>query len=56
MTLALTQVNWYAWENARRNQDKINLQMLLKEHSSVKNKDGKLISYARVQSDMSLVD
>lgn len=44
MALTLTQVNWYAWENARRNQDKINLQMLLKEHSSVKNKDGKLIS------------
>lgn len=56
MTLALIPVNWHSWENARTNHDKINLQMLPKEHRSVKNKDGKLLSDAGVQSDVSLVD
>ena len=42
MALTLSQLNWYAWENARANHDKINLQMLLKDHESVKDKAWKI--------------
>ena len=42
MSLALSQLNWYAWENARTNHDKINLQLFLKDHGSVKNKAWKI--------------
>lgn len=42
MSLALSQLNWYAWENARANHDKNQFAIALKDHGSVENKGWKI--------------